>query len=249
MSQQYGPPPNSAPGGWGRGPSGPQRQSSGSMRSRWIIMGGTIVAVALIAVGVVVLVTGGDKETPVSEQTPDPTGTLYTPPTPSPTKAAVTKGRYDTGVEIGGGLWFTPVKGWLPDWDKSKGGTNYILQQPGARGRIDGYYWVRQTTQYDAKGFAEHLVDVESDGFKDVRIGKTVACKTTNPAIKACYAVTFNALVPAAAGKFLPFRGFVTAYADQSGKITATDAALELSVYKRRVRELVYMNNTLMKSF
>jgi len=219
------------------------------MRSRWIIVGGTIVAVALIAVGVVVLVTGGDDEKPAAQDTPNPTGTLYTPPEPTPTKTAATKGRYDTGIEVSDGIWFTPAKGWLPDWDKSKGGKNYILQQGKARGRIDGYYWVRQTQQYDAKGFAEHLVDVESEGLKNVRIGTGVVCKPANQAIKSCYALTYGALVPASGGRLIPFRGFITAYQDQSGKVTATDAALEMSVYKRRVRELVYMNNTLVKSF
>ena len=93
---------------------------------------------------------------------------------------------------MGGGIWFTPARGWLPDWDKSKSGKNYILQQFNARGLIDGYYWVRQTELYDAKGFAEHLVDIESNGMKNVRIGRGVACRPVNEAIKACYALTYT---------------------------------------------------------
>ena len=47
----------------------------------------------------------------------------------------------------------------------------------------------------------------------------------------------------------IALQGFVTAYQDQFDRVTATDAALETKVYKRRVNELIYMNNTLVKSF
>ena len=43
-------------------------------------------------------------------------------------------------------------------------------------------------------------------------------------------------------------QGFVTAYQDQFDRVTATDAALETRVYKRRVNELIYMNNSVVKS-
>jgi hypothetical protein len=268
MSQQYGPPPGpppapssggwgpapgaSGPGGpgpvgWGTGPGRQQPRPGKSTRSQWVIMGCAVLAVVLVAVGVVLLVTGGGDEEPAANPTPDPVGTMYTPATP--TKPVITKGPYDTGVEVGGGIWFTPAKGWLPDWDKSKGGKNYILQQFNARGLIDGYYWVRQTELYDAKGFAEHLVDIESNDLKNVRISKGVVCKPANEAIKACYALSYSAYWPAKDGRLIPFKGFVTAYQDQYDKVTATDAALEARVYKRRVNELVYMNNTLIKSF
>ncbi|MEV0290234.1 MULTISPECIES: hypothetical protein [unclassified Kribbella] len=266
MSQQYGPPPGPPPapsaGGWGQAPNaggpggppaggwgtGPQRpQQRKSNRSQLIIIGGAVLAVVLVAVGVVLLVTGGDDETPVAEQTPNPVGTMYTPPTP--TKPVDTPGPNDKGVQVGWGVWFTPAKGWLPDWDKSKSGKNYILQQFNRRGLIDGYYWVRQTELYDAKGFAEHLVDIESNNMKNVRIGAGVVCKPANEAIKACYALSYSAYVPTSSGKLIPFKGFVTAYQDKFDRVTATDAGLEATVYKRRVNELIYMNNTLVKSF
>ena len=266
MSQQYGTPPGpppapapggwgsgpgatgpSGPGGWGPGPGRPQQRPAKASRNQWIIMGGAIVAVALVAIGVVLLVTGGGKDDdPVSQQTPDPTGTLYTPsPEATPNDA---KGPNDTGVEVGWGVWFTPAKGWLADWDRSKGGKNYILQQFNARGLIDGYYWVRQTELYDAKGFAEHLVDIESNGMKNVRIGTGVACKPAGQAIKACYALSYTGVWVGSGGKLVKMQGFVTAYQDKFDRVTATDAALETSVYKRRVNELVYMNNSVVKS-
>lgn len=272
MSQQYGPPPGpppapssggwgpasgqsgsgsspggSGPGGWGTGPQRPQSRPRKSNRSQLIIIGCAVLAVVLVAVGVVLLVTGGGEEEPAANQTPDPTGTMYTPATP--TKPVITKGPNDTGVEVGGGIWFTPAKGWLPDWDKSKGGKNYILQQFSRRGLIDGYYWVRQTELYDAKGFAEHLVDIESNGFKNVRIGKGVATTCATEALKACYAINYTADVPTASGKLLPFRGFVTAYQDQFGQVTATDAGLEARIYNRRINQLIAMNNSLVKSY
>ena len=254
MSQQYGPPQQPpAQGGWGPGPMGPpQFRPAKSSRTQWIVMGGAVMAVLLIAVGVVLLVTGGgdDKQVPPvagDSVTPDPIGTLYTPPTP--TKPEITKGRYDTGVEVGGGVWFTPAKGWQPGTDKTMSGKYYLLPDPGRRGFIDGYYWVRQTELYEAKGFAEHLVDVESNGMEGVKIGKGTACKPANPNIKACYAVTYTGVWVAKNGKKIAMQGFVTAYQDQFDRTTATDAALETRVYARRVNELVYMNNSVVKSF
>jgi hypothetical protein len=66
-------------------------------------------------------------------------GTLYTPPTPSPTEPAVTKGPNDKGVEVGNGVWFTPAKGWIKDPAK-RAGANYLLPEPGRKGAIDGYF-------------------------------------------------------------------------------------------------------------
>ena len=263
MSQQYGPPPgpppapsssgwgqqapaSAGPGGWGTGPVRPQQRPGKSNRSQLIIIGCAVLAVVLVAVGVVLLVTGGGEEEPVAGQTPNPVGTMYTPPTP--TAAPTTKGPNDVGIEVGRGVWFTPAKGWVPDSDKSKSGKNYLLPQPKARGLIDGYYWVRQTTLYDAKGFAEHLVDLESNEMVNVRISAGRVCKSANPAIKACYALSYSAYVRTTT-RLIPFRGFVLVYQDQFDNVTGTDAGLEISVYKRRVNELVVMNRSLEKSF
>ena len=253
MSQQYGPPQQPpSQGGWGSGPQ--NRPPAKSMRNQWIVMGGAVLAVLLIAGGVVLMVTGGGekdekKNPPVAGNslTPAPVGTLYTPPTP--TKAVITKGPNDVGVEVGGGVWFTPFKGWLQSPRKDVGGKFYILQEISVRGLIDGYYWVRQTRNYDAKGFAEHLVDIESNGYHDVRISKTLAIKCPSEALKACYSISYTANVPARAGKLLPFRGFITTYEDKFGLVTASDAGLEVKVYKRRVGQLEDMNESLAKSF
>ena len=101
---------------------------------------------------------------------------------------------------------------------------------------------------YDAKGFAEHLVDIESNGMQGVRIGKGVACKPATPAVKACYALSYTGVWVAKNGEKIAMQGFVTAYQDQFDRVTATDAALETRVYKRRVNELMYMNNSVVKS-
>ncbi|GAA1612723.1 hypothetical protein GCM10009789_78710 [Kribbella sancticallisti] len=255
MSQQYGPPQQPpVQGGWGPGPAGPQYRSAKPSRTPWIVMGGAVLAVILIAVGVVLLVSsGGDDNAggtaPAANDslTPAPVGTLYTPPTP--TEAPKTKGPGDVGVEVGGGVWFTPAKGWLQGPDKTISGKYYILQEFNKRGLIDGYYWVRQTELYDAKGFAEHLVDIESNGYHNVRISKGIALNCPSEALKACYSISYSANVPTKSGKLLPFKGFITTYQDQYGKVTATDAGLEVKVYDRRVNELLFMNNTLVKSF
>ncbi len=254
MSQPYGTPQQPpAQGGWGPGPTGPQfRPPAKSSNTRWIVMGGAALAVLLIAAGVVLLVTNGGKDnapTPTAGDsvTPDPVGTLYTPPTP--TKPVNTKGPNDVGIEVGKGVWFTPAKGWLQGPDKTISGKYYIMQEFNKRGLIDGYYWVRQTNLYDAKGFAEHLVDIESNSFKNVRIGKGVALKCEAEALKACYAINYTADVPTASGKLIPFRGFVTAYQDQFGQVTATDAGLEARIYNRRINQLIAMNNSVVKSY
>lgn len=254
MSQQYGPPqqpPTQGGGGWGTGPQ--NRPPAKSMRNQWIVMGGAVLAVLLIAGGAVLMVTGGGEkektDPPVAGKslTPAPVGTLYTPPTP--TKAVITKGPNDVGVEVGGGVWFTPFKGWLQSPRKDVSGKFYILQEISHRGLIDGYYWVRQTRNYDAKGFAEHLVDIESNGYHDVRISKTLPLKCPAETLKACYSISYTANVPARAGKLLPFRGFITTYQDQFGLVTASDAGLEVKVYQRRVGQLNDMNESLVKSF
>ncbi|MGW6278173.1 hypothetical protein [Kribbella sp. NPDC055071] len=267
MSQQYGPPPGpppapapgwgtgpaaggpgaGGPGGWGPGPGRPQQRPAKSSRNQWIIMICAVVAIALVAVGVVLLVTGGGKDDPSAQQTPDPVGTLYTPsPSATPNDA---KGPNDQGIEVGWGVWFTPHGGWIKDQDKSKGGINYMLQQFNVRGLLDGYYWVRQTQLYDAKGFSEHLVDVETAQLKNVKIGKGATCQVSNPAIKACYVTQYTAVWVSKAGKQIPMWGFVTAYQDQFGRVTASDAALETRVYQRRIGEVTWMNDSLARSF
>ncbi|MGW7679755.1 hypothetical protein ACWGID_03390 [Kribbella sp. NPDC054772] len=82
-----------------------------------------------------------------------------------------------------------------------------------------------------------------------VRIGKGVQCKAASPNIKACYALSYTGVWVAKNGKKVAMQGFVTAYQDQFDRTTASDAGLETRVYKRRVNELIYMNNTLVKSF
>lgn len=256
MSQQYRTPQQPpAQGGWGPGPAGPQfRQPAKSAKTQWIVMGSAVLAVLLIAVGVVLLVSNGDKDqvaapTGGDTVTPDPIGTLYTPATP--TKPVNTKGPYDVGVEVGKGVWFTPAKGWLRGPDKTISGQYWMMQEFNHRGLIDGYFWVRQTQLYDAKSFAEHLVDIESNGFLNVRIGKGVVVNCQNEALKACYAINYSADVPSRSGKGkpLPFRGFVTAFEDKFGQVTATDAGLETRIYKRRLNQLIAMNKSVEKSY
>ncbi|MFI5734680.1 hypothetical protein ACIA49_31485 [Kribbella sp. NPDC051587] len=264
MSQQYGPPPGpppaaapggwgsgpgtpTGPGGWGPGPNRPQGRPAKSNRSQFIIIGAAALAVVLVAVGVVLLVTGGgDEDQPAAVQTPDAPGTMYTPPAGS--KPDDSKGPNDVGVEVGRGIWFTPAKGWLPD-PRSKSGQNYILQQFNVRGLIDGYFWVRQTELYDAKGFAEHLVDIESNGMQNVVIGKGEECKPANTAIKACYRLNYTAKIKTAKNGLIDYQGFVTAYSDKWDRITATDVGLETRVYERRKDNLKSMNDSVEKSF
>jgi hypothetical protein len=269
MSQQYGPPqyqpqnqqqyPPPGPGGWGPGPGYPQQFRPGGRkhrRTQWIVICGAALAVVLIATGVVLLVTSGPKDevaaptpTPAETLTPQPVGTLYTPPTPSPTATQITKGPYDKGVEIGGGVWFTPAKGWIKDPDTSRSGHSYLLPEPGRPGAIDGYFWIRQTRLMGAKQFAEHLVDVESNNLHHVVIGKGGFRKCPNKALKLCYATNYSAVVPVKGKKPVVFSGFIQTFEDHTGQTTATDSALQREVWAQRKQEILNMNGTLVRSF
>ncbi|GAB3925871.1 hypothetical protein GCM10029976_019740 [Kribbella albertanoniae] len=178
---------------------------------------------------------------------PDP-GRARHPVHAAGSKPDDSKKENDVGVEVGRGIWFTPAKGWLPD-PRSKSGRNYILQQFNVRGLIDGYYWVRQTELYDAKGFAEHLVDIESNGMQNVVIGKGEVCKPANEAIKTCYALNYTAKIKTSKNGLIDYKGFVTAYSDKWDRVTATDAGLEARVYERRFNQLQSMNASVEKSF
>ncbi|MEU0093369.1 hypothetical protein [Kribbella sp. NPDC006257] len=244
------PPPQS---GWGPAPGQRPRKSG---RSQWIVVGGGVLAAALIAAGFIVMVTGGKKDpapasAPVATdtRTPDPVGTLYTPPTPAPTEPVITKGPYDKGVSIGGGVWFTPAKGWIKDPDKGRSGVSYLLPEPGRPGAIDGYFWVRQTKLMGAKAFADHLVDVESNNLQHVVIGKGSYRKCTNKALKLCYATNYSAVVPVKGKPSVVFSGFIQSFEDHNGQTTATDAALQREVWARHKQEVLNMNGSLVKSF
>jgi hypothetical protein len=270
MSQPYGPPQNqyqppgppqhgtpAGPGGWGPGPGYPPQYQPGgrkNRKTRWIVIGGAALAVVLIATGAVLLVTGGKKDTPAAPVagetlTPAPVGTMYTPPTPSPTVTQITKGPYDKGVEIGGGVWFTPAKGWVKDSDKTRSGHNYLLPEPGRPNGIDGWFWIRQTKLMGAQRFAEHLVDVESNNLQHVVIGKGGFRPCPNKALKLCYATNYSAVVPVKGKKSVVFSGFVQTFEDFTGQTTATDAALQREVWPKRKQEILNMNGTLVRSF
>jgi hypothetical protein len=254
MSQQYGQPlPPPGQGGWGPGgyQRGQFRPPGRSQRTLYVVVGGGAVALVLIVLGVVLLLSSGgkDKQATAAESsvTPDPVGTLYTPPTPSPTEPVVTKGPNDKGVEVGNGVWFTPAKGWIKD-SEERAGANYLLPEPGRKGAIDGWFWARQTTFMGAKAFAEHLVDVESNNLQHVVIGKGHPVKCPSAALKTCYATNYSAVVPIKGKKPVVFSGFIQAFEDKNGMTTATDAALQKEVYQARKQEVLNMNGTLVRS-
>lgn len=264
-SGQGGPPfgpggPPAGPGhsgGWGPGPQPPfQRPPRRKRGTQYAVITAGALSVLLIALGAVLLLRGGGGEeaagpTPGGDSlTPAPVGTLYTPPTPSPTETEVTRGPNDKGVEVGGGVWFTPAAGWVKDSQK-RAGASYVLPEPGRPGAIDAYFWVRQTELMGAKAFADHLVDVESNNLQHVVIGTGRLIKCPSPALKVCYAINYSAVVPSSTKGKPPvvFSGFIQAFEDGSGLTTATDAALQTTVYKARKKDVRLMNESLVRSF
>lgn len=246
------------PGGWGPGPGGRppfQRPPRRKRRTQYVVITAGALAVLLIALGAVLLFRGGGEEetaqpTGGDSLTPAPVGTLYTPSTPSPTKPEVTRGPNDKGVEVGGGVWFTPAAGWVKDKQK-RAGASYVLPEPGRPSAIDAYFWVRQTELMGAKAFADHLVDVESNNLQHVVIGNGRFVKCPSPALKVCYATNYSAVIPSTTKGKPPvvFSGFIQAFEDGSGMTTATDSALQTTVYQARKKDIRLMNESLVRSF
>jgi hypothetical protein len=252
-----GPPPVGPPpaGPFGYPPGQFQRPPKSKV-PMYAVIGAGALAVALVVVGAVLLIRGGGEDEPsaaptsqpASEATSQPTDPVL--PSATPTEPEITKGPNDVGVEVGKGVWFTPARGWIRDTDK-KAGANYLLPEPGRRGAIDGWFWARQTTFRNAKDFAHHLVDIESNNLENVRIvkGRELACPA--PALKTCYAINYSAVVRFKDPKRPPviFAGFVQAFEDQNGVTTATDAALQREVYRAKYPEVQSMNQSLVKSY
>jgi hypothetical protein len=216
-------------------------------------MAGAALAVVLIAAGVIVIFTGGDKKDPVKSpvsgqsRTPAPVVTRSTP-APPPTAPVIIKGPDDKGVEIGGGVWFTPAKGWIKD-PQTPSGRNYVLPDPARPGAIDGWFWVRQTKGMGAKAFAEHVADVESNNLQHVVIRNGSYRPCANRALKLCYAMNYSAVVPIKGQKPVVFSGFIQAFEDRDGQTTTTDAALQTEVWAKRKQEILDMNGSLVRSF
>jgi len=264
MSQQYGPqpygppigpPPAVQPAPW-NGPGGPpvgplgmppgfRPQRKGSNLPRILAIAGGAVAVALIILGAVLMLThdSGDKVAGGTDQTPSAasTGSTDGPATPSPTPARTYTPKPGQ-VEVGRGVYVTPAKGWRRDNTYKNNGANYVLPRPG--GSINGWFWARQTELYDAKGFAEHLADIESNNLQNVHMaqGRFIPCR--RPVLVKCYAINFSAVVPAAqtrAKKPIVFRGVIQAFERKDGLVTASDAALRNEVFSTRYPEIQNM--------
>jgi len=214
-------------------------------RAQLLAIAGGALAVVLVILGVVLLLTGGSNE-PAADPTSSPTSAPTTFPTP--TESTPTKGPNDVGVEIGNGVWFTPHPGWVPDKDK-KAGANYFLPEPGRPGAIDGWFWARQTEFKGAKEFAHHLVDVESNNLEHVviRTGRTMTCPSDT--LRACYAINYSAVVRPKNRPPVIFAGFIQAFEDKNGLTTATDSALEGTLWKQKYPEVQGMINSMVKSF
>lgn len=225
-----------------------ERKNKGLGRMQLIAIGGGALAVLLVILGVVLLIRGGGDE-PAAQPTSEPTLTNTVPTSvPTPTETTPTKGPYDTGVEIGHGVWFTPTKGWVKDPVK-RSGASYLLPSPGGGGFIDGWFWARQTELMGAKEFAHRLVDIESNNLEHVviRSGRIMKCPTE--ALKECYAINYSAVVKNKSGKKVVFAGFVQAYEDKNGLTTATDSALGGKIWKETYPQVQAMINSMLKSF
>ena len=209
----------------------PQRRSN--LPKILAIIGGA-AAVALIIVGAVLLFThdsGGDDEASPgttgteSGSIPSPTITeTGSSPSPSPTSTYSPK---PGEVEVGNGVYVKPEPGWVRDNTYKNNGANFTLPRPA--GGIKGWFWARQTTLYDAKGFAEHLADVESNNLQNVHIVKGRYIQCPRQKMVKCYAINFSAVIPASQTKDkkpIVFRGQFLAFQRADGLVTASDSAL-----------------------
>jgi hypothetical protein len=205
----------------------PRRRSN---LPRILAIAGGAAAVALIILGAVLLLThdpneeaGGDPTTdPTSQPTSEPTPGEIPSPSPSPTYTPK-----PGEVEVGHGVYVKPERGWVRDNTYKNNGANYTLPRPG--GGIKGWFWARQTELYDAKGFAEHLADVESNNLQNVHIVKGRYIPCPRAVMVKCYAINFSAVVPGAqtrSKKPIVFRGQFLSFQRTDGLVTASDSAL-----------------------
>jgi hypothetical protein len=235
MSQQYAPPPGpppapapggwgpgpgtpgpsgpAGPGGWGPGPRRPQYRQGRSSRNQWIIMGCAVLAVVLVAVGVVLLVTGGGKDDdPVAQQTPDPVGTLYTPsptPTPNDARGRTTPASRSDGVSGSrrprAGCRTGQVQGreelHPPAVQRPRPDRRVLLGPPDRAVRREGL-----------RG-APGRHRVERDAGRPDRQGRGLQAGYSGD--QACYALSYTGVWVAKNGKKVAMQGFVTAYQDQ----------------------------------
>jgi hypothetical protein len=216
---------------------------------RMLAIAGGAAAVALIILGAALLLThDSDNEAGGSgpSQSAEPTGPVTSGPTDAPATPGPTPTRTYTPkpgqVEVGRGVYVTPPRGWRRDNTYKNKGANYILPRPG--GSIDGWFWARQTELYDAKGFAEHLADIESNNLQNVHIaqGRYIECR--RPVLVRCYAINFSAVVPAAqtrSKKPIVFRGLIQAFEPKDGLVTASDSALRNEAFNARYPEIQNM--------
>jgi hypothetical protein len=251
-----GPPPvaqQGGPGKWAPGPQGPggmgpfglppgyrppRRRSN---TPRILAIAGGAVAVALIILGVMLLLTRGSEDeasgptdptaAPTDQPTGAPTDGPSDEPSPTPTSTYTPK---PGQVEVGRGVYVTPAKGWRRDNTFKNNGANYVLPRSG--GSIEGWFWARQTELYDAKGFAEHLADIESNNLQNVHIaqGRFIPCR--RPVLVKCYAINFSAVIPASQTrnkKPIIFRGLIQAFERKDGLVTASDSALRNEVFAK----------------
>lgn len=212
-------------------PPGYRPSRRGSNLPKILAIVGGAAAVALIILGAVLLLThdsgdeAGSPTTGDSTPAPSPTGTDSTgSPSPSPTSTYSPK---PGEVEVGRGVYVKPEPGWVRDNTYKNNGANFTLPRPA--GGIKGWFWARQTTLYDAKGFAEHLADVESNNLQNVHIVKGRYIDCPREKMVKCYAINFSAVIPASQTKDkkpIVFRGQFLAFQRKDGLVTASDSAL-----------------------
>jgi hypothetical protein len=223
-------------------PPGYRPPKKGPNLPRILAIAGGALAVALIILGAVLLLTRGSETEgqasgdPTPAPTDLPSGDVSDSPSPTPTSTYTPK---PGQVEVGRGVYVTPAKGWKRDNTYKNNGANYVLPRPG--GSIQGWFWARQTELYDAKGFAEHLADIESNNLQNVHIaqGRYIPCR--RPVLVKCYAINFSAVIPASQTrdkKPIIFRGLIQAFQRKDGLVTASDSALRNEVFARYYPEI-----------
>lgn len=259
-SAPTGPGAPQRPGGWGpRGPGGPQGpggprtpfgtgpgqqggrppQQQQNLPRLLAIIGGALAVLLIIGGTVLVLSSGDDQQAGPGQQAStdasSPTPTSTSPRTPKPGE-----------VEIGRGVFFVPAAGWQRD-KKFSSGANYWLPNPRSPGKYLGWFWARQSELRNAKEFAQHLADIESNNLEHVVIRQGHYFPCPSKTLKACYAINYSAVVKSttAGKKPFAFRGQIQSFERPDGVTTATDTALVDSAFKARYPDVQRMIATM----
>jgi hypothetical protein len=171
-------------------------------------IGAAVLVLALIAVGLVVLLGGGDEEA-----APTPTRTTTAPVTPPPTPSYTPPAN---AIPVGFGVSLVPADGWTV-YTKEKQGKQLVSPDPSGKARAS--FWVRQKQGLTAETYLLRIVEGETEALV-AQLGelkRNLPCP--RDVLVECASISYTAT-----GKTgVKLQGFVETYRRKDGLVTGID--------------------------